>query len=367
MVISNSTVDVYSSAIVSSDLNSSDSTTVAISVTSSSPQQLQTIGTANAQEPTSTVLLHERSSTEVLPISSAEMQPSKENPSFNVESSGETVTIPMTPSSHHPLQPSGSSNVQEPTSTLAIDESLSTEVLPTSSAEMLPSSSKDSSSFNVKSRGETISIPVTPSSHQPLQPSGSSNVQEPTSTLAIDESLSTEVLPTSSGEMLPLPSTESPSFNVKSRGETLPEASSSFHISATELDDSSMEYIYFTLSHSASATLVDTESFSSTPVSTPEVLSTTTSRIVTPKLTSYSSMTLSINIPHSSQFTPSPTVPLTSSLQQVVTSTHLEKITTSPSLVTSSSTQELISTSIPVDSVPEESRFGQISRPLTGK
>ena len=347
MMTSSSMTDVNSRAIVLSDLNSSERTTVEI--------------------PMTTVQTDESSSTDVLPTSSAEMLPSSstESLSFNMEFSEETMTILVPSSSHQSLQPSGS-NAREPTSTLTIDETSSTEVLSTSSVEMLPSASRESPSVSVESSGETMTILVPSSSHQLLQSSVSSNAQEPTSTLVIDETSSTGVFSTPSVKMLPSSSRESPSFNVESSGDIPLEASSTFEISATELDGSSTEYINFTLFPVDTATSGHTESFSSTLVFTPEVLSTT-SRIETSKLTSSSSMTLSNNIPYSSQFTPSPTEPSTSSLQQIVTSTDQENIVTSPSHIVSSSTQELISTSIPVDSMPEESRFGQISRPLTGK
>ena len=106
---------------------------------------------------------------------------------------------------------------------------------------------------------------MTSSSPQQLQPSGADNAQELTSTLTTDESSSIEILPTSSAEMLLSLSTENPSFDMKSSGETLSlstenlsfnvessgetpsEALSSFQISATELDGSSPESISFTL------------------------------------------------------------------------------------------------------------------------
>ena len=73
MVLSTITTDVSSGAIVSSVLNSSESATVEIPMVSSSPQQFQPSVTDNAQEPTSTLTKDESSTTEVLPTSSAEM------------------------------------------------------------------------------------------------------------------------------------------------------------------------------------------------------------------------------------------------------------------------------------------------------
>ena len=363
MVISSSTTDVSSSAIVSSVLNSSDSTTVAMPMISSSPQQLQPSGTDNAQEPTSTLTTDESSSTEVLPTSSAEMflSPSTESPLSVVESSFESLN-----------SFNGSGSTSMPVS--IVISSTMTDVNPSVLVSSVLSSSDST----------TVGIPVTSSSLQQLQSSGTDNAQEPTSILTTGESTSTEVLPTSSAEMLLSPSTENTSFNMESSGETPSEVPSSFQISATELDGSSTESISFTLPPvtTLSSTSSHSESLSPTPVVTPEVLSATPSRtetsnevlattpstrIETSELTPSSSMALSNHVLYSSQLILSPTEPLASSLQQVVTSTHQENMTTPPSLIVSSSTQDLVLSSSPVDAVPQEAKFGEISRPLTGK